>query len=145
MAVEGGFNGRPHKLVDGCYSFWVGASIAMLQEACGVKFDGCDALFDGGSLLFDQQALQEFVLLCCQALDGSGGFADRPEDATDLYHTCYCLSGLSIAQEAGAVIAGCTRSGHAVAFKDFLRGSTAPVYNVSRRAIERMKLHFGVF
>mmetsp|Transcript_2828 Transcript_2828/g.11543 ORF Transcript_2828/g.11543 Transcript_2828/m.11543 type:complete len:464 (-) Transcript_2828:1720-3111(-) len=32
MAVEGGFQGRPNKLVDGCYSFWQGCSAALLED-----------------------------------------------------------------------------------------------------------------
>lgn len=31
--VEGGFNGRTNKLVDGCYSFWQGALFSLLQRA----------------------------------------------------------------------------------------------------------------
>lgn len=30
--MEGGFNGRTNKLVDGCYSFWVGGLFALLQR-----------------------------------------------------------------------------------------------------------------
>jgi protein farnesyltransferase subunit beta len=31
MAFEGGFQGRTNKLVDGCYSFWVGALLPLIQ------------------------------------------------------------------------------------------------------------------
>lgn len=31
--MEGGFNGRTNKLVDGCYSFWQGALFSLLQRA----------------------------------------------------------------------------------------------------------------
>lgn len=30
--VEGGFNGRTNKLVDGCYSFWQGGVFPVLQQ-----------------------------------------------------------------------------------------------------------------
>src|SRR4051794_31734086 len=30
MTLEGGFSGRTNKLVDGCYSFWVGSLFPML-------------------------------------------------------------------------------------------------------------------
>jgi len=33
--VEGGFNGRTNKLVDGCYSFWQGAVLPLLRRAGG--------------------------------------------------------------------------------------------------------------
>lgn len=31
MRYEGGFQGRTNKLVDGCYSFWQGATIPIIQ------------------------------------------------------------------------------------------------------------------
>jgi protein farnesyltransferase subunit beta len=30
--MEGGFNGRTNKLVDGCYSFWQGGLFPLLQR-----------------------------------------------------------------------------------------------------------------
>lgn len=35
MAYEGGFQGRSNKLVDGCYSFWIGSAIAVLDLGMG--------------------------------------------------------------------------------------------------------------
>lgn len=49
-----------------------------------------------GRWLFDQFALQEWILICCQSLEG--GFRDKPTRGRDYYHTCYALSGLSVAQ-----------------------------------------------
>lgn len=31
MQCEGGYQGRTNKLVDGCYSFWLGASAVLLE------------------------------------------------------------------------------------------------------------------
>lgn len=31
MLFEGGFQGRTNKLVDGCYSFWVGALLPLIS------------------------------------------------------------------------------------------------------------------
>lgn len=84
MRLEGGFQGRPNKLVDGCYSFWVGAVFPLLQLHFTPK------------ILCDSTALQEYVLLCAQA--ANGGLRDKPGKNRDYYHTCYCLSGLSSAQ-----------------------------------------------
>ena len=39
---------------------------------------------------------QEYVLVCCQ--HSGGGLVDKPGKNRDYYHTCYCLSGLSVAQ-----------------------------------------------
>eukprot|EP00271_Cylindrocystis_brebissonii_P006673 TRINITY_DN1943_c0_g1_i1.p2 TRINITY_DN1943_c0_g1~~TRINITY_DN1943_c0_g1_i1.p2 ORF type:complete len:283 (-),score=53.65 TRINITY_DN1943_c0_g1_i1:160-1008(-) len=47
-------------------------------------------------LLFNPRALQGYILVCCQA--SGGGLIDKPGKKPDFYHTCYCLSGLSLAQ-----------------------------------------------
>lgn len=42
MRYEGGFQGRTNKLVDGCYSFWQGALVPLVQaliSSNGAKFD----------------------------------------------------------------------------------------------------------
>uniref|UniRef100_A0A803QLV5 Protein farnesyltransferase subunit beta n=1 Tax=Cannabis sativa TaxID=3483 RepID=A0A803QLV5_CANSA len=44
--------------------------------------------------LFNSHALQQYILLCTQAQEG--GLRDKPGKARDYYHTCYCLSGLSV-------------------------------------------------
>lgn len=46
--------------------------------------------------LFNQEALQEYLLICCQ--ESRGGLVDKPGKSRDFYHTCYCLSGLSVSQ-----------------------------------------------
>lgn len=90
MGLEGGFQGRTNKLVDGCYSFWGAGDFPILKaeltRTAGPQED----------YLFDREALQEYILLCCQA--EYGGLIDKPGKNTDFYHTCYCLSGLSVAQ-----------------------------------------------
>eukprot|EP01032_Pedospumella_encystans_P021557 gene21557-24443_t len=50
-----------------------------------------------GTLPFNQQALQRYILHCAQNLEG-GGMRDKPGKSRDFYHSCYALSGLSIAQ-----------------------------------------------
>lgn len=32
-----------------------------------------------------------------------GGFRDKPGKGRDFYHTCYCLSGLSVCQYSGSI------------------------------------------
>ncbi|CAI0455327.1 unnamed protein product [Linum tenue] len=46
--------------------------------------------------LFHTMALQQYIVLCSQ--EQEGGFRDKPGKARDYYHTCYCLSGLSVCQ-----------------------------------------------
>lgn len=92
MNYEGGFQGRTNKLVDSCYSFWVGATFPLLSTACEDASKTWPVLFDG-------DALQKYVLECCQV--ATGGLRDKPGTPRDFLHTCYGLSGLSIAQHYG--------------------------------------------
>lgn len=62
----GGFRGRTHKLVDGCYSFWQAAGLQCLRGE-----DRSD------SPLFDAAALQRYILVACQDLE-RGGLRDKP-------------------------------------------------------------------
>ncbi|KAJ1666240.1 CAAX farnesyltransferase (FTase) subunit beta [Coemansia sp. RSA 1646] len=89
MAFEGGFNGRTNKLVDGCYSYWVGGAFPLLQKALkrSLKDD----------YLYERPALQRYILACCQDTR-LGGLRDKPGKHPDLYHTMYCLLGLSLSQ-----------------------------------------------
>lgn len=94
MRLEGGFQGRTNKLVDGCYSFWQGGVFPLLHTV----FDACGGgnLLSDEKWLFDQVALQDYLLINCQL--HHGGLVDKPGKSRDFYHTCYCLSGLSVAQ-----------------------------------------------
>ncbi|XP_015116348.1 protein farnesyltransferase subunit beta [Diachasma alloeum] len=94
MQLEGGFQGRTNKLVDGCYSFWQGASFPLIHAILSNEAN----LPNTNYWLFDQAALQEYLLICCQ--HPYGGLLDKPEKNRDIYHTCYGLSGLSIAQNS---------------------------------------------
>lgn len=75
---SGGFNGRPEKLPDVCYSWWVLLSLAIMSKEHWISFE----------------ALEAFILNC-QDLE-AGGFADRPDNQTDVYHTCFALAGLGL-------------------------------------------------
>ncbi|KAI8141795.1 terpenoid cyclases/protein prenyltransferase alpha-alpha toroid [Fennellomyces sp. T-0311] len=92
MGLEGGFQGRTNKLVDGCYSFWGAGSFPLLHAELLRQGKGAE----GADYMFDREALQEYILLCCQSR--YGGLVDKPGKGADYYHTCYCLSGLSTAQ-----------------------------------------------
>ena len=58
---------------------------------------GGGAAGDPGDLRVDRRALQRFILLCGQQYP-DGGLRDKPSKPRDFYHTCYALSGLSVAQ-----------------------------------------------
>lgn len=119
-SFEGGFNGRTNKLVDGCYSFWQGGAVAIISQVVQSKDDerkdATDVTLKSSSdpwlqyaktskstllppLLMDCGMLERYILLCCQ--DVNGGLRDKPSKPRDFYHTCYCLSGLSVSQNLG--------------------------------------------
>ncbi|KAF1967714.1 terpenoid cyclases/Protein prenyltransferase [Bimuria novae-zelandiae CBS 107.79] len=87
-APEGGYNGRTNKLVDGCYSHWVGGCWALVAAAvtspAAVK------------TLWNRDALARYILSAAQF--ARGGLVDKPGKRPDAYHTCYNLAGLSAAQ-----------------------------------------------
>ncbi|PYH96834.1 beta subunit of farnesyltransferase [Aspergillus ellipticus CBS 707.79] len=93
-APEGGFSGRTNKLVDGCYSHWVGSCWPLLQST----LDGVQSAADprrAGSL-YSREGLTRYILACCQSKHG--GLRDKPGKHPDSYHTCYTLTGLSSVQ-----------------------------------------------
>ncbi|KAJ2065500.1 Rab geranylgeranyltransferase [Coemansia sp. S146] len=76
---SGGLNGRPQKLEDVCYSWWVLSSLKILDRVHWI----------------DRSKLCDFIL-SAQDTD-AGGIADRPGDVADVYHTCFGIAGLSLA------------------------------------------------
>uniref|UniRef100_A0A1B6EPX8 Protein farnesyltransferase subunit beta n=1 Tax=Cuerna arida TaxID=1464854 RepID=A0A1B6EPX8_9HEMI len=93
MQFEGGFQGRTNKLVDGCYSFWQGGAFPIIQRIICMQGD---ERIQTERWLFHSTALQQYILVCCQ--DNNGGLIDKPTKPRDIYHSCYTLSGLSVAQ-----------------------------------------------
>lgn len=81
--LEGGFSGRSNKLVDACYSFWVGASLTLCESVTHEN-------------LYSRSALKTYILNCCQ--EPSGGLRDKIGKSPDFYHTNYTLCGLSMAE-----------------------------------------------
>lgn len=75
---SGGLNGRPEKLPDVCYSWWVLASMAIIGRLHWI----------------DKEKLKAFILACQD--EETGGFADRPGDMVDPFHTLFGLTGLSL-------------------------------------------------
>uniref|UniRef100_A0A0N5BR11 Protein farnesyltransferase subunit beta n=1 Tax=Strongyloides papillosus TaxID=174720 RepID=A0A0N5BR11_STREA len=126
MPYEGGFCGRTNKLVDSCYSFWQGAIFSILKN-----FTLIEPNFIYPEL--DAKALQAFTLFISQ--DPLGGLKDKPGKHCDLYHTCYSLSGLSIAQHYNSedkIIGG----------ESCLVENIDPHYNLSLKYAEKAILYF---
>ncbi|KAJ6096643.1 hypothetical protein N7486_007389 [Penicillium sp. IBT 16267x] len=95
-APEGGFSGRTNKLVDGCYSHWVGGCWPMLQSTLDGKPQGDGPPATTVGHLFSREGLSRYILGCCQS--NNGGLRDKPGKHPDSYHTCYVLAGLSAMQ-----------------------------------------------
>lgn len=75
---EGGLNGRPSKLPDVCYSWWVLSTLAIIDKLNWIDFE----------------KLREFILKS-QDLR-RGGISDRPDNEVDVFHTLFGLAGLSL-------------------------------------------------
>ncbi|XP_002037876.2 geranylgeranyl transferase type-1 subunit beta isoform X1 [Drosophila sechellia] len=78
-----GFQGRPNKPVDTCYSFWIGASLCILD----------------GFELTDYARNREFIMSTQDKL--IGGFAKWPQATPDPFHTYLGLCGLAFTGEPG--------------------------------------------
>lgn len=75
---SGGLNGRPSKLPDVCYSWWVLSSLAILGKLGSIDF----------------AKLRDFIL---KAQDpDNGGISDRPDNEVDVFHTVFGVAGLSL-------------------------------------------------
>lgn len=59
--------------------------------------------------VFNSVGLQMWLLLACQE---PSGLRDKPGKSPDFYHTCYCLSGLAVAQQCSGRVLG--EAGNAV-------------------------------
>lgn len=80
---DGGLNGRPEKLADVCYSWWVLSSLIMIDRVHWI----------------DKSKLTEYILNC-QDIE-NGGISDRPDNAVDVYHTYFGVAGLSLMEYPG--------------------------------------------
>ncbi|XP_053611621.1 geranylgeranyl transferase type-1 subunit beta [Plodia interpunctella] len=78
-----GFQGRPNKPVDTCYSFWVGASLKIL--------DTLDMTNYANNRRYVYETQDSVV----------GGFSKWPDTCTDPMHTYLGLAGLSLIGENG--------------------------------------------
>ena len=81
-------------------------------------------------------ALQKYLLLCCQQSDG--GLRDKPGKYRDHYHTCYALSGLSVAQNFGTEVVFKNDDSNRILPSD-------PVYNIRDDKLKAAKEYFQAF
>ncbi|TDZ33894.1 Protein farnesyltransferase subunit beta [Colletotrichum spinosum] len=172
-APEGGFSGRTNKLVDGCYSHWVGGCWPLID----VVLKGASELDDdqdgsksprgaphSGSL-YSREGLIRYILCCGQDRSKRGGLRDKPSRPSDAYHTCYVLSGLSSAQhqwdltyvrddgdgdgdvtilpEPRWVVSPCPEEGAQIFDEEDRVGTIHPVYTIPQESVDDMKAYFA--
>lgn len=84
-APEGGFSGRTNKLVDGCYSHWVGGCWPLIEAALsgsGARPGNNNArtgeLPPYEQSLHSREGLIRYTMCCCQDLSKRGGLRDKP-------------------------------------------------------------------
>ncbi|XP_031628291.1 geranylgeranyl transferase type-1 subunit beta isoform X2 [Contarinia nasturtii] len=80
---ETGFNGRPNKPSDACYSFWIGATLKILGAFQFTNYSGN----------------REYLLETQDVI--TGGFSKWPGSSPDPFHTYFSLCGLSFINEEG--------------------------------------------
>ncbi|GME69999.1 unnamed protein product [[Candida] boidinii] len=78
QVANGGLNGRPEKLPDVCYSWWVLSSLSILKKLDWI----------------DKEKLKNFIFGCQDIKNG--GISDRPNNQVDVYHTLFGIAGLSL-------------------------------------------------
>jgi len=129
MRFEGGFQGRTNKLVDSCYSFWQGGLFPVIHSV--LQMHG-DENISQENWMFNQLALEEYILGNCQNLNG--GLCDKPGKSRDYYHTCYSLSGLSVAEHF--IGDGVTKTNRNIL------DPIHPIYNICLQSAEFAIVHF---
>lgn len=82
VPYAGGFCGRTNKLVDSCYSWWIGSPARTITNHLNIE------------PFWDDVAMSEYILRACQMT--TGGLRDRPPHITDPFHTLYGSAGLCI-------------------------------------------------
>ncbi|KAM0260608.1 hypothetical protein ACHAQJ_002670 [Trichoderma viride] len=171
-APEGGFSGRTNKLVDGCYSHWVGGCWPLIEASLSGP-EGPTAVpaarplgaTDADDSLFSRNGLIRYIHCCCQDLSKRGGLRDKPSKwvlplkakYSDAYHTCYVLSGLSSAQNKWRLVAsradetllGDDRwevlphtSGEQIFDEEDRIGSIHPVYTIPQHKVDEIRGYF---
>lgn len=80
---EGGFQGRPNKPIDTCYSFWIGAALKIIDA------------FE----LSNFKENRNYIYSCQDTI--VGGFSKWPGTTSDPFHTYFGLCGLSFLKEPG--------------------------------------------
>ncbi|KAM3575907.1 hypothetical protein VYU27_002242 [Nannochloropsis oceanica] len=82
MEMEGGFQGRTNKLVDGCYSFWQGATAVLVDMVLSGEGEAEEAVGWRGSLGQAQPCSSRPSSPCLQTGDGKDGGSPRLDEVS---------------------------------------------------------------
>ncbi|KAF4595927.1 protein farnesyltransferase subunit beta [Ophiocordyceps camponoti-floridani] len=149
-APEGGFSGRTNKLVDGCYSHWVGGCWPLLAASLKASHEADERRMHENHGLFSRDGLIRYILCCGQDMSKRGGLRDKPSKHPDAYHSCYVLTGLSSVQHRwevggegdGWIVAPCGPEGQIFDEEDRLR-AVHPIYAIPQEVVADCKKHFA--
>lgn len=120
--IEGGFCGRANKLVDSCYTFWVGSIFSIIDN---YEKDG-----KTNGFIYNQDDLLKYVIFCCQS--EADGLKDKPEKNPDIYHSMYAASGFNICYNKNY-------TSKMFDFKDFNLREIDPIYNIPTSILNDVK------
>lgn len=81
MEFSGGFQGRTNKLVDSCYSWWVGSAARIISDHLGIP------------PFWNDEGITEYTLRSSQR---DYGFRDHAPSQPDPFHTFFGLAGLCV-------------------------------------------------
>lgn len=122
-APEGGFSGRTNKLVDGCYSHWVGGCWPLIEASLNDPDARPSGSVDHQSAatasLFSRNGLIRYIMCCCQDLSKRGGLRDKP---SKLDFPVYYLDGLWLTD---SILGIQMRITHATYYRDLVLLNTS--------------------
>lgn len=116
---------------DACSTSSYGCTAKKSSSAVDYAKFGFDFIQQSNQIgpLFHNIALQQYILLCSQVLEG--GLRDKPGKNRDHYHSCYCLSGLAVSQYSAMTDTGsCPLPQHVLGPYSNLLEPIHPLYNV---------------
>ncbi|KAG5520069.1 hypothetical protein PMAC_001145 [Pneumocystis sp. 'macacae'] len=85
QVLSGGLNGRPEKIEDVCYSWWVFSPLVMMNRSHWIN----------------NEYLINYILSCQEKDSEKGGISERPKGYPDLFHTSVGIVSLSILKYPG--------------------------------------------
>ncbi|KAH8201432.1 hypothetical protein TruAng_004432 [Truncatella angustata] len=140
-APEGGFSGRTNKLVDGCYSHWVGACWPLLEASLtdGPKrTDGADS----ARSFYDREGLIRYIMGCGQDHSPRGGMRDKPGRGLSSAQHIVSSATPQVEQVANVAWSVLPHPGDQVFDVEDLIEPTDPVYAIPQRSREQMMEYF---